>query len=336
MNSDFAAACDVLAPMNLWIDPEGRIAHVGPTLKRLQSGAVWLHRPLLDLFEVERPHEAEDLAALFEAEGRAIRLRLREAPGTVFRGVLARVGRGAVLNLGFGIGIIDAVRDHRLSSRDFAPTDLTVEMLYLIEAKSAAMAASRQLNRRLQAARTAAEEQAFTDTLTGLKNRRALDHILAREIGGGKAIAVMQIDLDHFKAVNDTLGHAAGDHVLQQVARVMVSVTRDDDVVARIGGDEFVILFRGAIRRAQIERLARRIIRGIEARMLFEGQPCNVSASAGSVLSTDYETPDPATLLADADRALYASKRAGRAQHRFLSPGDPDEGDTDPRDMDAA
>ena len=72
--------------------------------------------------------------------------------------------------------------------------------------------------------------------------------------------------------------------------------------------------------------------------MLFEGQPCNVSASAGSVLSTDYATPDPATMLADADRALYASKRAGRAQHRFLSSGDPDEGEGErnPRDMDAA
>ena len=131
----------------------------------------------------------------------------------------------------------------------------------------------------------------------------------------------MQIDLDFFKAVNDTYGHAAGDHVLQKVAQVLVSVTRSDDVVARIGGDEFVIVFKGPIRRKHIERMARRMIEGVERPIPFQGKECRISASAGTVMSLDYETPDAATLLEDADRALYASKHAGRAQHRFLVPG---------------
>ena len=115
-------------------------------------------------------------------------------------------------------------------------------MLYLVEAKSAAMDESRALNSRLQGAKIAAEEQAFTDTLTGLKNRRALDHVMARLLAMGEVFSCMHVDLDYFKSINDTLGHAAGDHVLQVVAQVLVAETRAPDTIARVGGDEFVIL----------------------------------------------------------------------------------------------
>ena len=161
--------------------------------------------------------------------------------------------------------------DYALVSSDFAATDLAIEMLYLVEAKSAAMEASRKLNLRLQGAMIAAEEQAFTDTLTGLKNRRAMDHVLARLIEAGREFALMHIDLDFFKAVNDTLGHAAGDHVLQNVARIMVEETRSDDTVARVGGDEFVILFDGLTDRETLVRVAERIIQKARGSDAFWG-----------------------------------------------------------------
>lgn len=103
-------------------------------------------------------------------------------PKTEVKGLLvAGPSEGqSIVNLSFGISVVDAVSDYSLNSADFAATDLTIEMLYLVEAKSAAMEASRKLNLRLQGAMIAAEEQAFTDTLTGLKNRRAMDHVLAR------------------------------------------------------------------------------------------------------------------------------------------------------------
>ncbi|MFC6759321.1 GGDEF domain-containing protein [Sulfitobacter porphyrae] len=147
-----------------------------------------------------------------------------------------------IVNLSFGISIVDGVRDYALSNADFAATDLAIEMLYLIEAKTAAMDESRRLNLRLQGAKIAAEQEADTDALTGLGNRRALNNVLTRMVAGRVPFAVMQIDLDYFKSVNDTLGHAAGDHVLQTVAQIMVEETRNKDTVARVGGDEFTVV----------------------------------------------------------------------------------------------
>jgi diguanylate cyclase (GGDEF)-like protein len=213
---------------------------------------------------------------------------------------------------------MEAVSEYSLSSADFAHTDLTTEMLYLVEAKSAAMEESRGLITRLQGARITAEEQAFTDTLTGLKNRRALDCILARLITTGQTFAMVHLDLDYFKTVNDTLGHAAGDFVLQNVATILVDETRNDDTVARVGGDEFVLILNGLVDQREISRIVSRMIRRIEVPMLFEGHECKVSCSAGTSLSSYYTAPDLPEMFADADAALYASKRQGRACHTFF------------------
>lgn len=320
MQRDLLAAADVLCPMNLWLSAKGHITHAGPTLQKLRDDDLAGQR-FLDVFEMLRPHAAHSMDDLRAAAGQPIRMRFRGDHRTTLKGVLAVLGDSLLINLSFGISVQDAVREYRLSSRDFAPTDLAVEMLYLLEAKSAAMNASRQLNTRLQAAMIAAEEQAFTDTLTGVKNRRALDHVLERLIEARQPFALMQIDLDYFKQVNDTLGHAAGDHVLQKVARILVNATRSDDIVARVGGDEFVLIFRSVVERDTLSRLARRMIAEIEAPIPFEGDTCRISASAGTAISSDYRDAAAAQVLADADAALYVSKRSGRAQHRFHEPG---------------
>ncbi|WP_316247437.1 GGDEF domain-containing protein [Roseobacter fucihabitans] len=215
--------------------------------------------------------------------------------------------------------MIDAVQYYRLSAADFAPTDLTIEMLYLVEAKSLAMDASRQLNHRLQGARDAAEKQALTDTLTGLKNRRAMDQVVSELIENRESFALMHVDLDFFKAVNDTMGHAAGDHVLQVVASIMLNETRKRDCVARIGGDEFVIVLRDLKNPNTIDQIAMRIINKLSEPILYAGELCNVSASAGTALSSLYDFPDADQMLGDADAALYESKRQGRARHTFHS-----------------
>lgn len=128
--------------------------------------------------------------------------------------------------------MVQAVRAHGLTGSDFAPTDLAVEMLYLVEAQSAAFRESRGLNDRLHGQKIAAEEQAYTDTLTGLKNRRAMDLSLAKCLSSGARFALLNLDLDYFKNVNDTLGHAAGDHVLQVVAKILLEETRQNDSIA--------------------------------------------------------------------------------------------------------
>ncbi|NNE52145.1 MAG: GGDEF domain-containing protein, partial [Sulfitobacter sp.] len=225
-----------------------------------------------------------------------------------------------IVNLGFGISIIDGVREYALTNADFAATDLAIEMLYLVEAKTAAMEASHRLNQRLHGAKIAAEEQAFTDTLTGLKNRRALDSVLTRLIQEAAAFAVMQIDLDFFKAVNDTLGHAAGDHVLQTVARVMLEETRAGDTIARVGGDEFTLILPDVRSEETLCQIGHRIIDRLEDPIPFGEEMCRISASIGTVWIQAGTVSTMEQLLSDADVALYASKHAGRAQHTFYTP----------------
>ncbi len=319
-----------LMPMHVIVRPTGHIVSAGPTLAKLLPDCPLEGRRFLELFQLRRPRDVTGYADLAAATATPLALRLRNCPDTAFRGLaVALPGQaGLLINLSFGIGAVEAVGRYRLTSADFPATDVTVEMLYLVEAKEAVMEESRSLNRRLQVARTAAEERAFTDTLTGLKNRRAMDHILDRYTRLGDSFSLMQVDLDFFKAVNDTLGHAAGDHVLQEVARILVEETRSDDTIVRAGGDEFVLIFHRLTDPDRLARIAGRILARLEEPIPFNGAPCRISASIGITVSDDYECPTADQMLIDADTALYASKKAGRARHTFggqhvVAPPDP-------------
>ncbi len=309
---------DTLCPMHVMLDATGHVTSVGPTLQKLRPDAPMVGQRFLELFELTRPRTVTNVAGLLAHAGAKLHLQLRDEPRTALKGVAVATGQGAIVNLSFGISVLDAVRDYALTNSDFAATDLTIELLYLVEAKSAAMEASRTLNQRLQGAKIAAEEQAFTDTLTGLKNRRAMEHVLSRKVTGPEPFALMNLDLDFFKAVNDTMGHAAGDHVLQVAARIMVEETRDQDMVARVGGDEFVLMFDGLRDKRRLGGIARRLIARLQEPVSFEDQLCTVSASIGTVISGHSCGRDPGELLQQADMALYASKRAGRGRHTFF------------------
>ncbi|MGK8235582.1 diguanylate cyclase domain-containing protein [Roseovarius sp. MS2] len=307
-----------LCPMHAVLDAEGHLVQAGPTFAKLFGARALQGMRFLDLIELRRPHQAGNMADLLASAGARLRLRLRAPPHTALKGVLLPLpGGGAVVNLSFGISVVEAVRDFDLTGADFAATDLTTEMLYLIEAKSAAMDASRKLNLRLQGARIAAEEQAFTDMLTGLRNRRALDHVLDRLMQSEQDFALLHLDLDFFKQVNDTLGHAAGDHVLQEVARRLRDEVRSDDLIARVGGDEFVILLLGMTERAPVGDLADRMIARLEKPVPYRAQHCRISGSIGITLSCAYDSPEPVRMMADADLALYAAKGRGRGCARF-------------------
>ncbi len=322
--TQLAAIADHICPMFAIVDEKGRILRVGPTLRKLRPDLKWEGRRFFRVFDLSRPRRVRSMEDLVNTAGSKLHLHFRDTPQTSLKGVLVPLpeGQGAIINLSFGISVLEAVRDYDLTSADFSPTDLTIEMLYLVEAKSAAMEASRQLNLRLQGAKIAAEEQAFTDTLTGLKNRRAMDHILERLINGGRDFALMHLDLDYFKQVNDTLGHAAGDAVLQHVARVMVDCTRQSDTVARVGGDEFVLIFNDLRDARQLDGLAERLIAELEVPIPYGGKECKISASAGTTLSVWHEgTVTAAQILNESDIALYAAKGSGRARHCFYKKG---------------
>lgn len=319
---------DILCPMHLRLSASGHIRHAGPTLAKLRPGRDIVGQRFLEVFRIDRPRVLTSMEELRRAAGGKLHLEFRDPPHAGLKGVAARAGEDLIVNLSFGINILDGVDQFSLTSGDFAPTDLTVEMLYLIEAKTAAMESMRDMSLRLQGAKIAAEEQAFTDTLTGLKNRRAMDHVLDRMIRQGHEFALMHVDLDYFKTVNDTFGHAAGDHVLQQVARILVDETRGEDTVARVGGDEFVLIFDRLADRTTLQTIARRMIARLERPIRYQDNICRISGSAGTVLSSFYDPPDAARMLDDADAALYASKRRGRACHSFFDPaqGDVEDG----------
>lgn len=315
-------ALDLLMPMHIELSLTGHIRHVGPTMGKIIPDFKPNEERFLEIFEVRRPRNTFKFSDLVERPNARVRVALRNAPDVVFKGLMVPMpaGSGALANLSLGISVVEAVRRYGLSSSDFAPSDPTVDMLYLIEAKSVALEESKRLNQRLQGAKMQAETQAFTDTLTGLGNRRAMDQHLQRLKTRGGAFGLMHLDLDLFKQVNDTLGHAAGDMVLQHVAQLMLDETRSRDLVARIGGDEFVLIFDGLVDRDVLDSIAYRIIERLEEPIDFEGHSCHVSASIGTTLSTYYSDLDPDRLLNDADQALYASKNAGRACHTVFEP----------------
>ncbi len=319
-----AETMDVLMPMHLQISPCGGLRRAGPTIRKLMGASPCEGCHFAEVLEVYRPKRADTLPLLLELAGRRLQTRLRCGGRIALKGLVMPDGAGgAIVNLSFGIGVVDAVRMHSLTSTDFAVTDLAIDMLYLVEAKSAAMEASRTLNRRLQGAMMVAEQRAFTDPLTGLQNRRSMDEALKRLIRGGDRFAVLHLDLDFFKQVNDTRGHAAGDRVLQAVARVMIDLTRKNDLVARVGGDEFVIILAGLTDRDRPAELADRLIERIERPISVDGNVCRISASIGIAFNRPDASPMETAeeLLGRADEALYSAKRHGRAQHAFNDEG---------------
>jgi diguanylate cyclase (GGDEF)-like protein len=158
-----------------------------------------------------------------------------------------------------------------------------------------------------------AEEQATTDALTGLPNRRYFDEIVSL-VGGrrraGDAVGILMVDIDRFKVLNDTHGHATGDEVLRAVAGAIVSGVREDDVPARFGGEEFVVLLRNPGRDVAVEvgERIRSAVRGLD---LGTYGVRGVSVSVGVAVAEGPDEPIEA-LIATADRALYRAKRAGR------------------------
>lgn len=149
------------------------------------------------------------------------------------------------------------------------------------------------------------------DPLTGLANRsrviRQLEEALADDTGD---VGVLFCDLDKFKQVNDELGHAAGDELLQQVAERLRRCTRSGDLIARLGGDEFVFVLEGIIAADEVAYVGRRIAQSMEPPFQLAGKPVAVSVSVGAAIATAGEAT-AAALLAAADRAMYEAKRRG-------------------------
>ncbi len=167
-------------------------------------------------------------------------------------------------------------------------------------------------NRELAAANTKITQLMHTDPLTGLSNRRQLMELLEAEMSKARrhdyALSAVMMDIDHFKSINDTFGHDAGDRVLAGVAQTMRSMCRKEDIVARFGGEEFVLILPSSPSASTLE-CAERIRKAIQD-TAFEGISRQVTASFGVTLFTKNDTQD--SFLKRADNALYQAKTSGR------------------------
>jgi diguanylate cyclase (GGDEF)-like protein/PAS domain S-box-containing protein len=163
-------------------------------------------------------------------------------------------------------------------------------------------------------------EMATHDSLTGLPNRTLLSDRLTMGLAlsrrSGNRLAVLMLDLDKFKTINDTMGHGVGDQLLKAVAERLTSVTRKSDTIARIGGDEFVLVLPQVCQPANASRLAQRILDVFREPLVFDGHQLNITTSIGIAVYPE-DGKDIEILLKNADTAMYRAKEQGRDMYRF-------------------
>jgi diguanylate cyclase (GGDEF)-like protein/PAS domain S-box-containing protein len=163
---------------------------------------------------------------------------------------------------------------------------------------------------------------AYYDALTGLPNRSLVHDRLAKAIAAARrrddAVAVLFLDLDRFKIINDSLGHSTGDLLLQDVAERLKRQTRDQDTVARVGGDEFIIVLNAIPDVGDVAKAATRIVDALSGAFNIHGRSLKISCSVGISIFPDHGA-DGETLIKNADAALYGAKESGRNRYRFFT-----------------
>lgn len=279
--------------------------------------------------------------ASLAALGLAFRLRRRYSPGAVF----AKLGSALVMGLG-----IAAMHYTGIAAARFAPGTVSLEppslgglddaflaeliglatlgllgVTVVLTAFDAARAARTEaLARGLQARNETLRTAALYDALTGLPNRMLLDErlILAvrRSERSGKPFAVMFVDLDRFKAINDTYGHVVGDRLLKAVSDRMQGCVRGEDTVARVGGDEFIVVLAELARGVDAGVVGEKMLKELARPFEVEAHRLDIGASVGISVYPD-DARDVPTLLLHADAAMYHAKHSGGNQLSFFAPG---------------
>lgn len=211
----------------------------------------------------------------------------------------------------------ESVLLHRNGHR--IPVELIVRTID-VKGERLRMAIVRDIRDR-QAAQARIHHLAHHDPLTGLPNRTAfierLEQLGSSHRGGDAQLALLFVDLDHFKRVNDSLGHLAGDRLLQTVAARITAGVRATDFVSRFGGDEFLVMLSGTHDRERILEIAHKLLAAIGAPMELEGRPISVTPSIGIAMFPEHGR-SPNELIRHADAAMYRAKASGRAAVQFF------------------
>jgi len=269
------------------LDTEGLIVDANPALQELMgySEEEFAGTRALDYVH---PDDRDQLLAVYQRRGRA-----EPGPSTLEHRILCKSGEVLWVN-----SSVSFVRD---SARRPAMAVLMVQDISQRKAAEQALLRQAELN----------EHQARHDALTGLANRRLFSDRIARAVDAARPeaglVAVMVMDLDRFKEVNDSLGHHAGDELLQEVARRLTGVLRTSDAVARLGGDEFGILLPNPSGPAAVTAVVEKLIEAMQEPITVQDLPLVVEASIGVAVAPD-DGLDVDTLLRAADVAMYTAK----------------------------
>jgi diguanylate cyclase (GGDEF)-like protein/PAS domain S-box-containing protein len=267
----------------------------------------------------QRAHQSTEPGNTHEAE-----VRFKRADGSSFlcRTVGRRIDSGAAEQEWIwsceDVTAQHALREGLVRSRD--------ELEQLVSERTAELQAA---NRKLESeigervqAENLARHLADHDILTGLPNRRILEDRLTQALAlsqrNRKQTAVMFVDLDRFKHINDSLGHAVGDALLKEVAGRLSGQLRDGDTICRIGGDEFVVVLPEVKRAADPANVAQKIIENLSMPFLIEGRELTITPSLGISVYPD-DGRDAETLIRNADAAMYHAKEMGRANYQFFT-----------------
>ncbi len=220
--------------------------------------------------------------------------------------------------------VITAQPGHKLRALAAGAKDFISKPFDLMEAKSRIhnMLEVRLLYKQLEQYSSALESLALHDTLTGLPNRRLLFDRLSLAIAHARrntsSMAVICLDLDGFKQVNDTMGHDAGDALLRMVADRLVAAVREEDTVARLGGDEFVIALWASSHVDAVARLAKKVVEAVSQPYRIQGNDVHITASVGvGIYPAHGEAVE--TLMKSADMAMYEAKRTGKNDYRIAA-----------------
>jgi diguanylate cyclase (GGDEF)-like protein len=220
--------------------------------------------------------------------------------------------------------VLTAQPDHKLRALAAGAKDFITKPFDLLEVKARIrnMLEVRLLYKQLEHHSHKLESLALQDPLTGLPNRRLLMDRLSLAIARARrykrTMALMFLDLDGFKQVNDTLGHDAGDTLLGMVAARLVGAVRQDDTVARLGGDEFVIALPELVQSSDVVELVSKVILAVSQPYRIQGRDVSMTTSIGVGIYPAHGE-DVATLMKSADLALHEAKRSGKNDYRIAA-----------------
>ncbi len=325
------AQVEAVFPFHLVLDRDLRVLQAGSSVRRLQGDGL-VGATFTDQFRVTTPRVAMTFEALTAKPRSLFLLESQATPGLLLRGqILHEPGADCLFFVG-SPWITETANFVALGLTldDFAASDVVVDYVLLLQNQASALVEAKDLAARLHATAEQLEHLAHHDTLTGLPNRALLRKRLERKGPDGEepaptAVSVLMLDLDGFKAVNDSYGHSAGDGVLQDVAERLRALAREDDMVARFGGDEFALVLEARAGKERSEtsaaKVAQRVIEALSQPFplpLCPGVSVTLSASIGIAHRHGIESAED--LLRNADLAMYAAKAGGKARYERYTP----------------